>query len=112
MPIRALNGQVVSLQIAPRNDYVLITVQNPEGLSRGGAEIIYSIPIGTGGVLSGEPKRLISVKKAFDQDLFPWLYPPRATCSPTSPPQASSTPPASTAQPTLSWKKTSSASGA
>lgn len=57
-PLPAYGSQIVRVQLAPggmggRPSHLVASVRNPEGISRGDTQSIFSAPLATGGILSG-----------------------------------------------------------
>jgi hypothetical protein len=50
-PLPAFPGQIVRVQFSPQGDYVLASVQNPDGINRGNLQSLYVAPLDARGQL-------------------------------------------------------------
>ncbi|HYP38999.1 MAG TPA: zinc ribbon domain-containing protein [Chloroflexia bacterium] len=66
-PFPATDSQIVKIQFAPLDDYMIVSVQNPEGINRGHTQNVYSIQKPERG--DGAEARLIAVANMpYDSD--------------------------------------------
>ena len=82
--IRSITGlpsspnQIVKVQFAPLDNYAVISVQNPDGISRGIAQLMYAAHIKDDGTLDeSSVKRIAEANLPYESDLAPVTMPER-----------------------------------
>lgn len=67
--------QIVKMQFAPRDNFIITSVQNPDGINRGVAQDLYSAKVGPSGALDGEPRHIGVANLPYVQDYAPVALP-------------------------------------